>query len=257
MGNSIINDRPVFDEIMRRFPTSLELAIVAMGIGMVFGILSGLISGRNMDKAPDHIIRIGVIMAYSIPIFWLGLMMQLTFGVWLKLFPVSGSLDLTLRLTRITGLNIVDSILSLNLPALRSSISHLVMPSIVLGIFESAAISRITRAQIIEVKKEDYILTAKAKGLKERAIMFNYEFRNALLPVITITGLQFASLLGGAVLTEQVFTISGMGRMLIDSVMLRDFTMVQGIIVWYAIIVSLVTFTIDVLYRIVDPRVKY
>jgi peptide/nickel transport system permease protein len=256
-GRSLINGRSVLGDVMLRFPTTLELALGSMLIGMVWGVSTGVASALKRDKIPDHLIRVTIILTYSLPIFWLGMMMQLLFGVWLRILPVSGSVDVTIALTRITGLNVLDSIITGNVAALASSLAHLVMPMIVLGIYVSAAISRITRAEMVKALSEDCIVAARAKGLNENRVIFTYAFRSTLLPVITITGLQFATLLGGAILTEQVFTIAGMGRLLISSMLLRDFPMVQGCIIWFAVLVALITFLIDVLYAIIDPRVKY
>jgi peptide/nickel transport system permease protein len=256
-GRSLVNGRSVLGDVILRFPTTLELALASMLIGMVLGISTGVASAMKRDEIPDHLIRVVIIFAYSLPIFWLGMMMQLLFGVWLRVMPVSGSLDVTISLTRVTGLHVLDSLITGNIVALTSSLTHLIMPSIVLGIYVSAAISRITRAEMVKALSEDYIVAARAKGLNENRVTFTYAFRSTLLPVITITGLQFATLLGGAILTEQVFTIAGMGRLLISSMLLRDFPMVQGCIIWFAILVALITFLIDVLYAIIDPRVKY
>jgi len=256
-GRSLIQGRSVIQEITYRFPLTLELTLLSMGIGTLTGVFVGTIAATNQGKALDHLIRLGSFAGYSMPIFWVGVLFQLVFGLSLGLLPISGAVDYYAEPTRVTGLLILDSLLTLNGKAFLNTVSHMIMPSMVLGIYIMVPVARIMRGEMIKVLDEDYILTARAKGLPERVVMYKHAFRNAVLPVITVAGLHFSGLLGGAVLTETVFSLPGMGRLLASSVMLRDFPMVQGCVLFFALLVGAANTLVDMTYRFVDPRIKY
>ena len=257
LGDSIYSHRPVTYELRYAFPATLELTTAATILSVAVGIPLGVISARNREKPIDFGIRILSLIGFSIPIFWLGLIFQLVFGVYLGILPIEGRYSAILKPTRITGLATLDSILTGNFTALIDSLLHLVLPSVALATFVGTVVSRISRANMIETLNEDYITTARAKGLSESAIIYKHALRNAILPVITVIGMYYALLLGGAVITETIFSFPGMGKLLLDSVLRRDYPMIQGCIIGFALVVLIVTTVIDILYAFLDPRVRF
>ncbi|MBI1744071.1 ABC transporter permease [Candidatus Acetothermia bacterium] len=259
-GRSLIDSQPVTTDIIQRFPTTLELAIFSILIATFFGLGSGVIAGRRADRLADHAIRFFNIGIFATPIFWLGLMMQLVFGVWLHWFPVTDQLDILHKITfhaDITGLYTVDSLIKGNLTIFTDALRHLVMPSLTLGIILSGFLGRITRVNLMETLDQDYIRTARSKGLSERNVVYKHALRNAFIPIMTVLGLQFAILLGGAVLTESVFNWQGLGHYLLDAITKRDYVAIQGTVVFIALFISIVNFLTDLTYSLIDPRVKY
>lgn len=234
LGLSFTTGRPVFNEILSRLPATMQLAAASIVVAVFIGLIAGIIAATRQYTAYDGGAMFIALLGVSMPNFWLGLMMILLFSVFWNntfgyvLFPSSGF----------------------------GTLRHLVMPAIVLGTAHASFITRITRSSMLEVLRQDYIRTARSKGLGERFVVYVHALRNALMPVVTMAGLRFGVLLGGSVVTEQIFAIPGMGRLLVESVRAHNYTMVQGIILTYAIIFSLVTLGVDLLYAAIDPRIK-
>lgn len=234
LGISITTGRPVINEIRSRLPITMKLSAAAIVVAVFIGIIAGIIASTKQYTVYDGGAMFIALLGVSMPNFWLGLMMILLFSVFWNntfgyvLFPSSGF----------------------------GTFRHMVMPAIVLGTAHASFITRITRSSMLEVLRQDYIRTARSKGLSEQVVVYIHALRNALMPVVTMAGLRFGVLLGGSVVTEQIFAIPGMGRLLVESVRAHNYTMVQGVILTYAIIFSLVTLGVDLLYAAIDPRIK-
>lgn len=257
LGRSWYTYRPVIKEVLYALPATVELSICGMIIGIALGIAFGIISALSRGRLPDHIIRVFTLSYYAMPIFWFGLMLQMLFGIYLGVTPTQGRIGVGLTPTRITGLLVLDSILAGDIRALASTLYHLLLPATILGVYISVTIGRITRGELINVLREDYIVTARAKGLSEMEIVYKHALRNALLPVLTVMGLQFATLLGGLIITETVFNFSGMGRLLMIALNSRDFPLMQGVLVFSSIWVGVATVLVDIAYSLIDPRIRH
>ena len=256
LGKSLRTGGNVNVEILSRLPTTLELVIGGIALGNIVAIIIGCESGYRRGLL-DYFARAYSVFGYCVPIFWLGLMFQLLFGVYLGILPIQGSIDPSIAPKRITGSVILDCILSGNLYALIDALRHYALPWLVLSLWYSAVNSRVLRANISEVLLQDYIVTARAKGLDRTTILYKHALKNALIPFLTLMGLQFARALSGVVLTETVFNIPGMGRLLFVSILNRDYPVVQGIIIWITIVVAITLLIIDILLAHIDPRIKY
>jgi len=257
-GNSLIqSQRPIVDELGERLPATLEMIIPATILALGLGIFLGTKAGVKRKSATDYSARIFSVMIYAMPIFWLGLLFQLIFGVWLGWTPIAGRIDPTIPLDRITNFLVIDSIITGNWEALRSVLAHLILPTLTLGLVLSGVFLRLTRINVIETNQEDYVAAARARGISQGTITRRYSLQNALIPVVTLIGLQVAILVAGAVLTETVFAWPGMGRYLIQRILSRDFTAVQSVIVFFALFVAFISLTVDILYSLLDPRVRY
>jgi peptide/nickel transport system permease protein len=257
-GNSLVqSQRPIVDELGERLPATLEMIIPASLLALGLGLFLGTKAGRKRKSAVDYGSRIFSVMIYAMPIFWLGLLFQLVFGVWLGWTPIAGRIDPTIPLERTTNLLIIDSIITLNWAALRSVLAHLILPTLTLGLVLSGVFLRLTRIHVLEPRQEDYVAAARARGVPAKTITRRYALKNAMIPVVTLIGLQVAILLAGAVLTETVFAWPGMGRYLIQRILSRDFTAVQSVIVFFALFVAVISLAVDILYSLLDPRVRY
>jgi peptide/nickel transport system permease protein len=259
-GNSLTGGhRPIIDEMSERFPATLELVIPASVLALVLGIFGGALAASRRKAALDYGLRIYSVVIYSLPIFWLGLMLQLLFGVRLEWLPISGRIDPVLGTTleRTTNIYMIDTLISGNWAALASVLSHLVLPTLTLGLILSGVFVRLTRINVIETLQMDYIYAARARGIQEHVLIYGHALKNALIPVITLIGLQVAILLAGAVLTETVFSWPGMGRYLVERISMRDYTAVQSVITVFALLVALISLAVDIIYSLVDPRVRY
>lgn len=255
-GRSIKTNEKVTREIASHFPATLELALAAMLVGTVVGLLAGVVSAVKSRTLADYAAMTGALAGVSMPIFWLGLVLILLFSVKLGWFPVSGRAASGVDVRTITGLYLVDSLLTGDFAAFRDAAWHLVLPALTLATLPMAVIARMTRASMLEVLRQDYVRTAKAKGLATRKVVFVHALRNALIPVLTIGGLQFGLLLGGAILTETIYSWPGIGRWILYSVYARDFRAVQGGVFVVAVCFVLVNLLVDVLYHMVDPRLR-
>ncbi len=258
LGNSMIwGKRPVIQEIMDHFPATLELTVGGFLISVLLGLATGVVAGVRSGGKVDALMRVYSIVVYSLFIPLLGMVLQLVFGVWFKLFPVGGRIDPGLEPPTITGLYLVDSLLSMRLDSFLSALSHLALPSFTLGLVLSGIYTRLVRSSLIEVLGQDFIRACKARGLPGRVILFKHALKNAMIPILTMMGLQFALLLAGAVLTETTFSWPGMGTFLVERITYRDFTTIQGSIVFYALFVALVSLVVDLVYAYIDPRIRY
>jgi len=257
LGRSIMSKNKVIEELKERYPATIELSLFAISISIIIGIPAGIISATKRYSFFDYFSMSGALIGVSMPIFWLGLMAIWLFAFKLGWFPPSSRLDATIELTSITNFNIIDSILTKNWLAFRNTLWHLVLPGISLGTIPMAIIARMTRSSMLEVMGKDYIKTAYAKGLKEKAVIYKHALRNALIPIITVIGLQFGTLLGGAVMTETIFSWPGVGKYSFDAIMARDFPVVQGTILILSVTFVLVNLIVDLLYGMVDPKIHY
>ncbi len=252
-------ERPILDELGERMPATIELTLPAIGITAIFGIFSGAYAAKNRKKPVDYIIRLLSIIAYSIPVFFMGLVFQIIFSVRLPIFPLAGRMD-TLMMTTFdsrTNFYVIDAILAQNWKALGSALMHLVLPSLTLGLALSGVFVRLTRVNMIEMLQSDFITAGRARGLPERRLAYKHSLRNTFIPILTLLGLQFAILLAGAVLTETTFSWPGVGRYLVERIQLRDYTAVQATVAVFAFFVAVVSLLMDILYAFIDPRIRY
>jgi len=258
-GNSSRSGKPVLQELFNRFPATVELGIFGMIVAGILGFSTGLIAATRADRPLDHTVRIFHIGSFAMPLFWLGLMFQVFFSVQLGWFPVAGRLGarMTWTFQPITGFYVLDAILRWDSAALLDVLRHLALPAITLGIALTGLMGRITRASMLEVLDADYVTTARAKGLRERIVVLSHALRNAMIPIVTVFGLQFAVLMGGAVLTETVFSWPGIASFLVRSIEARDYYAIQGAVVFIALFISVINLLVDVFYSVIDPRVRY
>ena len=257
LGASILRGDPVLRDLVRRFPATVELATSAILIAILVGVPMGIISAVWRNSFFDGFSRLVALTGVSMPIFWLGLMLAWCFGVVLGWLPTGFRLGTDVTLVVVTNFNILDSLLTKNPAALVSSLRHLILPAIALSTIPMAVIARMTRASLLEVLSQDYIRTAESKGLPQRSVILRHAMRNALLPVMTVTGLQVGRLLAGAILTETIFSWPGIGLWIYESIQARDYPIVQGATLFIATIFVMVNLLTDVLYASVDPRIKY
>jgi len=229
MGTSTRTGLPVTEEIMARLPYTLLLALTSILIATVLGTLTGIIAGVRQNSKFDYLSMLAALFGLSMPVFWLGLMLMLLFSITLGWFPAVGA----------------------------DSFKHLILPAITLGANSTAIIARMTRSSMLEVIRLDYIRTARAKGLREKLVISRHALKNALIPVVTVIGLQTGTLLGGAVLTEIVFAWPGIGRLLVEAIMARDYPVVQGVVLTVASMFIFVNLIVDILYSVFDPRIRY
>lgn len=257
LGESIQSKENIAVEMMVKLPATVELTIFAMILAITVGVLAGTIAAVKQYSWFDNISMTGALFGVSLPIFWLGLMMIWLFSVQLNILPPSGRLTAGVEMETITNFYLLDSILTGNWLAFKDAFLHLLMPGIALGTIPMAIIARMTRSSMLEVMKQDYIRTAHAKGLKKHLVVFQHALKNAFLPILTVIGLQFGLLLGGAVLTETIFSWPGVGRYVYLAVLGRDYPIVQSTILIIAVIFVLVNLITDILYKYFDPRIKY
>jgi len=257
LGKSIRTRRSVADDLADSFPATLELSFAALLISIVLGVPAGVWSAVSRGRLPDYIVRVLSLAGGSLPVFWLGLIVIGLFYYQLGWFPGGGRLDTFVPPPPArTGLYVVDSLLSGDSEALRSSLVHLVLPALTLGYFSTAVIARMTRSSMLEVLSQDYMRTARAKGLVERLVVTRHGLRNALIPTVTIIGLTFGSLLSGAVLTETIFSWPGLGRYATASAVSLDFPAVLGVTLLAAFVYPLANLAVDVAYYWLDPRIQ-
>ncbi|MFW6180170.1 MAG: ABC transporter permease [Spirochaetota bacterium] len=256
-GRSIVSNQRVSREIMDRFPNTVELTFFAMGIAVVVGFFAGVVSASRQYSALDYTTMGIALFGVSMPVFWLGIMLMMVFSVFLRWLPIGGRIDTLISFQRITGLYLLDSLLTLNGKAFLSVLRHLVLPSVALATIPMATIARVTRSSMLEVLRQDFIRTERAKGLSERAVIYKHAARNALLPVVTVIGLNFGLLLAGAILTETIFAWPGIGRYVVNAVRMRDYPAVQGCVLFFAFMFVMVNLVTDLVYAFIDPRIKY
>jgi dipeptide transport system permease protein len=257
LGKSIVTKQPVAEEFFSLFPATVELSLCAIVFAVAAGLPAGIIAGVRRGTPFDHVVMGGALTGYSMPIFWWGLLLIILFSGILGWTPVSGRVSLLYYFEPVTGFMLIDSLLSGEKGAFVSTLSHLILPAVVLGTIPLAVIARQTRSAMLEVLGEDYVRTARAKGLSPLRVVGLHALRNALIPVVTVIGLQVGVLFSGAVLTETIFAWPGIGKWLIDSISRRDYPAVQGGILLIATTVILVNLVVDLLYGWINPRIRH
>jgi dipeptide transport system permease protein len=256
LGKSIITQAPVLQEFMALFPATIELAVCAILFALLLGIPAGIIAAVKRNSIFDHGVMATSLTGYSMPIFWWGLLLILLFSVQFGLTPVSGRLSVQYYIEPTTGFLLIDSLLSGETGAFKSAAQHLILPTIVLGTNPLAVVARMTRSAMLEVLGEDYIRTARAKGLAPMRVVGVHALRNALIPVVTVIGLQVGVLFTGAILTETIFSWPGVGKWLIEAINRRDYPVLQGGMLLLGVIVMVVNLLVDVAYGIINPRIR-
>jgi dipeptide transport system permease protein len=257
LGRSLVTKQPVLHDFFTLFPATVELSAMAILFATIIGLPAGILAAVRRGSVFDHTVMGAALTGYSMPIFWWGLLLIIFFSGTLQWTPVSGRISLIYYFDAVTGFMLIDSLLSGQAGAFKSTLSHLILPTIVLGTIPLAVIARQTRSAMLEVLGEDYVRTARAKGLLPIRVIGLHALRNALIPVITVIGLQVGVLLAGAILTETIFSWPGIGKWLIDSIARRDYPSIQGGLLLIAITVMTVNLLVDLLYGLVNPRIRH
>lgn len=256
-GYSFSSKKPVLTEFMARFPATVELSLCAIVLATILGVAAGILAALRRGSWIDQATMGTALVGYSMPIFWWALLLIIFFSTKLGWTPVSGRISLTQFFPAVTGFMLIDSLIAGKPAAFWSAVHHLILPTIVLATIPLAVIARQTRSAMLEVLGELYVTTARSKGLAPRRIVWLHALRNALIPVVTTVGLQVSVLMGGAILTETIFSWPGIGKWMIDSISRRDYQVVQGGLLLIAVMVMLVNLTVDVLYGLINPRVRH
>ena len=258
LGRSFKSKQPVLEEIQRYFPATAELTLAAMAFSIFFGIIAGIIAAVYRGKFLDYFSMSTSLAGISMPIFWLGLMLILLFSRYLNIFPTSGRMDvvLSLEVETHTGFYLIDTLLMGDFTAFKNAISHLILPAVTLGTIPLAIIARMTRSSLLEVLNQPYITTAYAKGLSRWRVIIKHALKNSMVPVLTVIGLEFGYLMGGAILTEHIFSWPGLGSWLRASVEARDVRAVQGGVLFVSALFMFVNLIVDLLYAYFDPRIR-
>ncbi len=255
-GNSFKSKQPVLDEFMERFPATMELALCAMILAVILGIGAGIISAIKRYSIFDYGSMFVALAGVSMPVFWLGLVLIYFFSVSLDILPVSGRLSYEFSIDHVTGFYLIDSLLANDVDAFWDALKHLFLPAIALGTIPMAIIARMTRSSVIEVMKEDYIRTARAKGCSRFDVVMIHALRNAMMPVITIIGLMLGTLFAGAILTETTFSWPGIGKWIVNAVYQRDFPIIQSSTLIIATMFIAVNLVVDLLYALINPKIR-
>jgi peptide/nickel transport system permease protein len=257
LGDSLVVGQPVTAVLLERFPATLELTLAALLFAVAIGVPVGVIAAVRQYSLLDKITSVVALTGVSMPVFWLALVLVVVFTVQIDLLPFPGRVGGDVSFTSYTGLYLLDTLITLNFPAFWDVLRHLILPAVALGTIPMAIITRMTRSSMLEVMNEDYVRTARAKGVAPWRVVFRHALRNAMLPTITVIGLQFGLLMGGAILTETIFGWPGVGQIALESVSRRDYAMIQGVVLYGATFFVLVNLLVDVLYAVLDPRVRY
>jgi dipeptide transport system permease protein len=257
LGRSLATRRPILDEFLTLFPATVELSLAAMLFAVAIGLPAGILAGVRRGSVFDHTVMGVSLTGYSMPIFWWGLLLIILFSGVLGWTPVSGRISVMYFVQPVTGFLLLDSLFWGEPGAFGSAVRHLILPAVVLGTIPLAVIARQTRSAMLEVLNEDYVRTARAKGLPPRRVVGIHALRNALIPVVTVIGLQVGLLFSGAILTETIFAWPGIGKWLVDSIGRRDYPAVQGGLLLVAATVMLVNLTVDLLYGLINPRIRH
>jgi peptide/nickel transport system permease protein len=257
LGRSLRTGRPVWDDIQQYFPATVELTMSAIFLAIILGVPMGVISAVRRNQAPDHAARLFSIVGVSMPVFWTGLVLMLLLYYRFGWLPGPGRLDLAvLPPPSRTGLLLLDGLVARNWEAVRNALAHLIMPAFVLGYVATATIARITRSSMLDILSQDFIRTARAKGLREQVVILRHALRNALIPTVTIIGLVFGGLLEGSVLTETIFAWPGLGRYITTAYITLDYPAVMGGTLYIAVVFSIVNLAVDLTYAVLDPRIR-
>ena len=257
LGTSLFSNQPVMKELLERLPATIELALFSVLIASVVGIALGVICAVNQNSFIDRICPVGGLVGISLPRFWLGLMLIIAFAVNLKILPVSGRFDFMAQPKNITGFMILDSIITGDWKALGSTLRYLMLPGCSIAVSSVGTIMRYTRSTMLETIRQDYIRTARAKGLRERTVVVRHALKNALIPIVTVIGMELGGLFGGSVLTETIFAWPGVGKYVVDGINNSDYAVVQGGCMLVAIISVMMNLVVDLLYGTLDPRIRY
>lgn len=257
LGTSIINRTPVMGELKTRLAATVEMVVAGMIIGLIIGIGIGILSALRRNSWLDVVSTFGALLGVSMPIYWLALILIYALAVNRQIFPPSARLDVALDVDRHTGFMLIDTLMSGDMSLFRNAIWHLLLPSIVLSTVIMPILARLTRSSMLEVLQQDYVRTAQAKGLANRVVVIRHALKNALLPIVTVVGLQLGGLLGGALLTETIFSWPGMGLWTYRAIQSRDYPIVQGAVLVSATIYVFVNLLVDISYAYLDPRIRY
>ncbi len=257
LGKSLVTREPVVVEFAALFPATIELALAALSLALAFGLTLGVLAALKRGSWFDQLVMGLATVGNSMPVFWWGLILIMAFSVGLQWTPVSGRVAIEFDVPVVTGFMLIDTLLSDEAGSFVSALLHLILPAVVLGTIPMAVVARMTRSSMLEVLREDYMRTARAKGLSPARVVVVHGLRNALIPVVTVLGLQVGSLLGGAVLTETIFSWPGIGKWLIDAIARRDYPVVQAAILISALTFIAVNLVVDVLYGVVNPRMRH
>jgi ABC-type dipeptide/oligopeptide/nickel transport system permease component len=257
LGISVQTNHPALKDVLTAFPVTLQLALTSLLLAGAIGIPIGVLSAVRRDSRLDAVVMTLTLFGVSMPIFWLGLMLLLLFAAGLDWLPVGGLMPIGLDPPRITGMSVVDSLLSGNARMILASLRHMVLPAVTLASVPLALIARITRAEVLSAATADHVRTARAKGVAESRVVLRHVLRNAAIPIVTVIGLQAGLLLSGAVLTETIYSLPGLGRLMVDSILSRDYPMVQAGALFIALVFVLVNLAVDILYAALDPRISH
>jgi len=256
-GESLDSHRNVLDEFVPRFPATIELTLGAITVALCLGIPIGIMSAAKPNSILDRFGMLVALAGVSIPVFWLGLMLIYIFSVYIHALPTSGQLGVNISLVPVTHIDVLDGLLTANWAAADDALRHLLLPSVTVGSIPTAIIARMTRASMLDALQQDYIRTARAKGVTGLTVVIRHGLRNALLPIVTVIGLQFGGFLTGAILTETIFSWPGVGRFMYDSILFRDYPVILAGILLFSLMFVLVNLVVDVLYAFLDPRIRY
>jgi peptide/nickel transport system permease protein len=259
LGESMVFKQRVTKAIGEKLPATIELTAFGILITLFLGVFMGAYAADKRRMVQDYVIRLYGIVVYCIPVYWMGLMLQLVFGIWLDVLPIAGRTGPRVFASTFekTGFYVLDTLLVKDFSAFGDVLIHLILPAFTLGLVLSGIFVRLTRANMLDVLRADYIVAAEARGIRHRKIVYRHALKNAFIPILTMMGLQIALLMAGAVLTETTFSWPGMGRLLLERIYLRDYPTIQGVIIMIALIVAMASLIVDVIYAIVDPRVRY
>ena len=257
LGQSIQFKQPVTELILERMPATIELTIASLFIALIVAIPLGVISAVKRNSVTDHVAMTGATLGISLPTFWVGILLIMLVSINLGWLPAFGRISYEVNLEKVTGFHLIDSILTGNIPAFKDALVHLILPALVLGIAAATFTTRLVRSSVLGVLSKDYVVTARGKGLTEWAVLNHHVLRNAIIPVITLIGVMIGALLGGAVVTETIFAWPGIGRLVIQAINNRDFPVVQGVVLFFALIRLTINLVTDVLYVWLDPRIGH
>jgi ABC-type dipeptide/oligopeptide/nickel transport system permease component len=255
-GQSFYHRRPVSDVIAERLPATIELSLVALIIALATSIPLGVLAALKKNSIFDRIATVGSLLGVSLPGFWFGILLLLLFAVQLRLLPVSGRIGYSSEISPITHMLLIDTLLRGRIDAFFDALSHIILPAITLGLPMTAILMRVTRTSMLEVLRQDYVTFAEAKGLSRRRILVRHALKNALIPTVSVAAIETGSLLGGNMIVETVFGWPGLGRLVVESIFLRNYPLVQAAVLLYAVTYVLLNFVADILYTVLNPRVK-
>lgn len=257
LGMSLVRRQPVKDLIVGRLPATVELTVAAILVSLIIAIPAGVLAAVHRYSVVDKVGTVGSLLGVSMPDFWLGLVLMLLFGITWKVLPISGRIPLGMAPAHVTGLYVVDALLTANWPAFVAALRHLLLPAVTLGTAMAALTMRVMRSSMLEVINQDYVTFARAKGLSGTAVVVRHALKNALIPTVTVVTLNIGVLLGGNMIVESVFAWPGLGRLVVDSIYVRDYTVVQGAVLIYAMTYVVMNFLADVMYTVLNPRVRF